>query len=100
MDNKETKDLLHPGHVACPGCGAAIAMKIALRAMGPKTMVVIPACCWGIIAGPYPQSSLQVPILQTAFATGGAAASGLRAALDVHKDQETVVMAWAGRPWK
>ncbi len=96
MDSKETKDLLHPGHVACPGCGAAIAMKIALRAMGPKTMVVIPACCWGIIAGPYPQSSLQVPILQTAFATGGAAASGLRAALDVNGDLETVVMAWAG----
>jgi len=96
MDNQHAKDLLHPGHVACPGCGAAIAMKIALRAMGPKTMVVIPACCWGIIAGPYPQSSLQVPILQTAFATGGAAASGLRAALDMNGDRETVVMAWAG----
>jgi pyruvate ferredoxin oxidoreductase beta subunit/2-oxoisovalerate ferredoxin oxidoreductase beta subunit len=96
MKQSKQADLIHPGHVACPGCGAAIAMKIALRAMGPKTMVVIPACCWGIIAGPYPQSSLQVPILQTAFATGGAAASGLRAALDVHNDQETVVMAWAG----
>lgn len=96
MKQSNQPDLIHPGHVACPGCGAAIAMKIALRAMGPKTMVVIPACCWGIIAGPYPQSSLRVPILQTAFATGGAAASGLRAALDVNGDQETVVMAWAG----
>jgi len=96
IEQSNQADLLNPGHVACPGCGAAIAMKIALRAMGPKTMVVIPACCWGIIAGPYPQSSLQVPILQTAFATGGAAASGLRAALDVKGDQETVVMTWAG----
>ena len=87
---------MHPGHVACPGCGAAIAMKFALRAMGPKTMVVIPACCWGVIAGPYPQSSLKVPVLQTAFATAGAAASGLRAALDMRGDSETVVMAWAG----
>ena len=74
-------DLIHPGHVACPGCGAAIAMKLALKVMGPKTMVVIPACCWGVIAGPYPQSSLKVPVLQTAFATAGAAAGGLRAAL-------------------
>ena len=87
---------MHPGHVACPGCGAAIAMKFALRAMGPKTMVVIPACCWGVIAGPYPQSSLKVPVLQTAFATAGAAAGGLRAALDMRGDSETVVMAWAG----
>jgi len=96
MKQSNQTDLIHPGHVACPGCGAAIAMKLALRAMGPKTMVVIPACCWGIIAGPYPQSSLHVPVLQTAFATGGAAASGLRAALDVNGDQDTVVMTWAG----
>ena len=96
MDHQPQPDLIHPGHVACPGCGAAIAMKFALRAMGPKTMVVIPACCWGVIAGPYPQSSLKVPVLQTAFATAGAAAGGLRAALDMTGDSETVVMAWAG----
>ena len=96
MDHQTQPDLIHPGHVACPGCGAAIAMKLALRAMGSKTMVVIPACCWGVIAGPYPQSSLKVPVLQTAFATAGAAASGLRAALDMTGDSETVVMAWAG----
>ena len=96
MDTQTQIDLLHPGHVACPGCGAAIAMKFALRVMGPNTMVVIPACCWGVIAGPYPQSSLKVPVLQTAFATAGAAAGGLRAALDMRGDSETVVMAWAG----
>ncbi|MBW2512947.1 MAG: pyruvate synthase subunit beta [Deltaproteobacteria bacterium] len=96
MEPKTQLDLLHSGHVACPGCGAAIAMKFALRAMGPSTMVGIPACCWGVIAGPYPQSSLKVPVLQTAFATAGAAAGGLRAALDMRGDSETVVMAWAG----
>ena len=69
-------DLMNPGHLGCPGCGATIAMKFALQALGKKTMVVIPACCWGVIAGPYPQSALQVPILHTAFATAGAAASG------------------------
>jgi len=91
-----TEEYMDSGHVACPGCGAAIAMKFALKALGKKTMVVIPACCWGVIAGPYPQTSLKVPILQTAFATAGATASGLRAALDIKGDKETVVMAWAG----
>jgi len=71
-------------------------MRFALKALGEKTMVVIPACCWGVIAGPYPQSSLKVPILQTAFATAGATASGLRAALDMKGDSETTVVAWAG----
>ena len=89
-------ELMHPGHVGCPGCGATIAMRFALKALGEKTMVVIPACCWGVLAGPYPQTALKVPILHTAFATAGAAASGLRAALDMRGDTETTVMAWAG----
>lgn len=94
--NIPEEEYMHPGHVGCPGCGAAIAMKFALKAMGDKTMVVIPACCWGVLAGPYPQTSLKVPILQAAFATAGATASGLRAALDMRGDTETTVMAWAG----
>ncbi len=88
--------LMRSGHLACPGCGAALAMKLALSVLGEKTMVVIPACCWGIIAGPYPQSTLKVPVLQTAFATAGAAASGLRAALDALGDTDTTIMVWAG----
>lgn len=91
-----TRDYMNPGHLGCPGCGATIAMKLALRALGQKTVVVIPACCWGILAGPYPQSSLQVPILHTAFATAGAAASGIRAALDLRGDTATTVLSWAG----
>jgi pyruvate ferredoxin oxidoreductase beta subunit/2-oxoisovalerate ferredoxin oxidoreductase beta subunit len=90
------RDFINPGHLGCPGCGATIAMKLALRALGEKTMVVIPASCWGVIAGPYPQSSLKVPILHTAFATAGATASGIRAALDMKGDTETTVLSWAG----
>jgi pyruvate ferredoxin oxidoreductase beta subunit/2-oxoisovalerate ferredoxin oxidoreductase beta subunit len=91
-----TAELMYPGHVGCPGCGATIAMRFALKALGEKTMVVIPACCWGVLAGPHPQTALKVPVLHTAFATAGAAASGLRAALDMRGDTRTTVMAWAG----
>ncbi len=59
-------------------------------------MMVLPACCWSIIAGPYPQSALKIPMLHAAFETGGAVASGVRAALDVKGDSETTVVAWAG----
>lgn len=89
-------DYMYPGHVGCPGCGATIAMKFALKALGEDTFIVMPACCWGIIAGTYPQTSLKVPVLHTAFASAGAACSGLRAALDMRGDTETIVMAWAG----
>jgi pyruvate/2-oxoacid:ferredoxin oxidoreductase beta subunit len=39
---------------------------------------------------------LNVPVLHTAFATSGAAASGVRAALDMKGKQDTKVLAFAG----
>jgi pyruvate/2-oxoacid:ferredoxin oxidoreductase beta subunit len=92
----EITEYLNPGHMGCPGCGATIAMKLALRAVGDKAVLVIPACCWSIIAANYPQSALRVPLLHAGFATTGATASGLRAALDARGDSEAVVMGWAG----
>ncbi len=90
------RDYLKPGHLGCPGCGAAIAIKFALKALGEKIILVIPASCASIIVGPYPLSAVNVPILHTAFATAGAAASGVRAALDMKGDTETTVVSWAG----
>ena len=90
------QDYFKPGHLGCPGCGAAIAIKFALKALGEKIILVIPASCASIIVGPYPQSAVNVPVLHTAFATAGAAASGVRAALDMKGDTETTVVSWAG----
>jgi pyruvate/2-oxoacid:ferredoxin oxidoreductase beta subunit len=97
INNLMPKDeLLTSGHLACPACGGALAMRLVLKELGPKTIVVLPACCWSIIAGPYPQSSLMVPLYHTAFETGAAVASGIRAALDEQGDTDTTVMVWAG----
>jgi len=90
------KELMCSGHVGCPGCGATIAMRFVLKALGEKTVMVLPACCWSVIAGPFPQSSLKIPVIHTAFETGGATASGVRAALDMKGDTETTVITWAG----
>ena len=53
-------EFMYSGNVACPGCGATLSMRTALKALGPKTALVIPACCWSIIAGPWPMSALNV----------------------------------------
>ena len=90
------RDYMYSGHVGCPGCGAAVAMRFVLKALGEKTIMVLPACCWSIIAGPYPTSTLQIPVIHTAFETGGAVASGVKAALDMKGDTETTVVTWAG----
>ena len=90
------EELLGSGHLACPGCGATQSMRYTLKALGEKTIIVLPACCWSIIAGPFPYSSLQVPLYHTAFETAGAAASGIKAGLEIQGDTETTVLAWAG----
>ena len=89
-------DLAEPGNMSCPGCGASIAMNLALKGLGPETILVIPACCWAIIAGPHPISSLKVPILHTAFPSAAVTASGVRAGLNMKGDTHTTVVAWAG----
>jgi pyruvate/2-oxoacid:ferredoxin oxidoreductase beta subunit len=90
------RELLYPGHVACPGCGAALAMRLALKALGDDLVVIIVASCWSIIAGPFPYSSLRVPTLHSAFETGGSAAAGVKAALEMRGHPDTTVMTWAG----
>jgi pyruvate/2-oxoacid:ferredoxin oxidoreductase beta subunit len=89
-------ELLRTGHMACPGCGAALGMRLALKALGPDTVVAIPACCWAVIIGPYPYTALGVPVLQVAFETAAISAAGIRAALDVQGRHDITVMAWAG----
>lgn len=88
--------MMTSGHLACQGCGATQAMRFALKALGPKTVVVMPACCWSVIDGPFPHSSLEVPIFHTAFETAGSTASGIKAGLEMRGDTETTVLAWAG----
>ena len=90
------RDDFKPGHLGCPGCGAAIALKFALTVLGEKTIMVIPASCASIIIGPYPHSAVKIPVLHTAFASAGATASGVRAALDLKGDTDTTVLSWAG----
>lgn len=90
------QELMGPGHLACPGCGAALAMRYTLEALGPRTIVVMPACCWSVICGPYPNSTLRVPTIHVPFETGAVAAAGVRASLDMQGRNDVNVVAWAG----
>jgi pyruvate/2-oxoacid:ferredoxin oxidoreductase beta subunit len=90
------QEYMYPGHVACPGCGGAYAMRMALKALGDKTMIVIPACCWSIIDGPFPLHACKPPVFHTAFETAAIAASGIKAGLDIQGKGDITVLAWAG----
>jgi len=89
-------EIMSPGHVACQGCGATLAFRYALKALGRKTMVVIPACCWAVIDGPFPYSCAGVPLFHTAFETAASTASGIKAALEIKGIDDVSVLAWQG----
>ncbi|MBW1645785.1 MAG: pyruvate synthase subunit beta [Deltaproteobacteria bacterium] len=91
-----TLEYLNSGHMACPGCGAALSMRHALKVLGEQTIVVLPACCWSIIAGGFPTTALSVPLLHVPFATAAACASGVRRALLAQGKEDVQVMVWAG----
>jgi pyruvate/2-oxoacid:ferredoxin oxidoreductase beta subunit len=90
------EELMQPGMTSCQGCAAPIAMKIALKALGKRTVVVFPACCFCVFVGGYPYSGLRVPIIHCPFETAAVVASGVSAALDIRGEKDTLVMVWAG----
>jgi pyruvate/2-oxoacid:ferredoxin oxidoreductase beta subunit len=90
------RELLTAGHLACQGCGAALAMRLVLKALGPRTVVVLPACCWSVINGPMLSSAVGVPLLHTAFEAAGAVAAGVKAGLSLRGLDDVTVLAWAG----
>ncbi len=90
------QELMRPGHMGCLGCGGTLAMRLALKAAGPDTIISIPACCWAVMPGVWPNTCMGIPMLYTAFEVTGASISGIRAALDAKGKKDTNVIGWAG----
>ncbi|MCX5906709.1 MAG: thiamine pyrophosphate-dependent enzyme, partial [Deltaproteobacteria bacterium] len=97
MEARElVREYLDSGHGCCPGCAMPIVLRNVFHIMGEKTVAVIPAGCFGTISGTFPNSPIKLAAYNTPFASAGAAASGVRAALDVQGDTQTAVLAIAG----
>ena len=73
--------LFTPGHRACPGCGASIAVRAILEATGRDVIVVSPTGCLETFTAQYPYSPWGVPWLHVLFENAAAVASGVEAAL-------------------
>lgn len=69
-----------PGNSCCAGCGLEIALRWAMKALGPKTVLVTPASCLNVVVGLWPKTASTFPFINMAFAAGAAAATGVSAA--------------------
>jgi len=96
----KAKDLLEEylvsGHGACPGCAMPVVMRNTLHAVGQNTITVITASCLGTILCTFPFSPIKITTYATPFASAAAAASGIKAALDMQGNTQTTVLAIAG----
>ena len=89
-------EVMSPGHLACPGCGSALSLRLAVKLLAPDCAFVIPACCMAVIDGPFPFSALGVPLYHIAFPATASCAAGVTAGFRKRGDDKTVVVGWAG----
>ena len=91
-----------PGHRACLGCGEALAVRLACKALGQNVIVVSATGCMEVISTPLPYTSWRVAWIHTLFENTGAVASGIEAGLKVmmrkgeRPDKEINVVVMAG----
>jgi pyruvate ferredoxin oxidoreductase beta subunit len=94
--NLTEEEFVLPGNRACSGCGLSIVYRIGLKALGKNTILAVPPSCLTVLQGLYPVASTKLACVNVTFASTGAAATGLRAAMRALKKDDVNVVAWAG----
>jgi pyruvate ferredoxin oxidoreductase beta subunit len=98
----QKREKFAPGHRACIGCGEALAVRLAFKALGNNIIVVNATGCAEIFTGQLPVSSWEVPWIHTLFENTAAVASGIEAAYKAMRrkgmpvPENTKVIAMAG----
>ena len=91
----ETEYVL-PGNRTCLGCALSIAYRHILKALDGQVIVTVPASCLTVLHGMYPITAVNVPCVNTPFASTGASATGLVAGLRATGRKGLTVLAMAG----
>jgi len=73
------KENFAPGHRACIGCGEALAVRLAFKALGNNVVVANATGCMEIVASQLPYTTWHLPWIHTLFENQAAVASGIEA---------------------
>ena len=96
------EEIFAPGHRACIGCGEALAVRLACKALGQNVIIANATGCMEIVSSQLPYTSWRVPWIHTLFENTAAVASGIEAGLKVmirkgrRPPQDVKVVAMAG----
>jgi len=84
------------GHKACGGCGESLALRHAMKVLGPNTFAALPAGCMAAVSFIYPNMAFTTNAMITPFAATGAVASGIAAGLEALGIDGTQTIGIAG----
>ncbi|MFH1383171.1 MAG: pyruvate synthase subunit PorB [Chloroflexota bacterium] len=90
------------GHRACVGCGEALAVRLAAKALGENVIVANATGCMEVVSSQLPWTSWRVPWIHALFENAAAVASGVEAGLKVRvrkgmrPEKHTTIVAMAG----
>ncbi len=96
------RETFAPGHRACIGCGEALAVRLACKALDQDVIIVSATGCMEIVSSQLPYTSWRVPWIHTLFENTAAVASGIEAGLKImikkgrRPPQDVTVVAMAG----
>ena len=75
------KENFAPGNRACIGCGEALAVRLACKALGDNVIIAMATGCMEVVSSQLPYTSWRVPWIHTLFENTAAVASGIEAGL-------------------
>jgi pyruvate ferredoxin oxidoreductase beta subunit len=78
-----TREFLAEGHNFCTGCGEALAIRLAMKALGENVIMAMATGCDEVCTTPLPYTSWRVPWLHTLFENAAAEISGVEAGLKI-----------------
>lgn len=86
------------GHKACAGCGGSLAVRAALKVLGPNAVSALPAGCMSAVGFNFPQLSFANNSMITPFAATAAVLTGIEAGLRAQgkKPDDCTVVGFAG----
>ena len=96
------KEPFAPGHRACIGCGEALAVRLACKALPQNVIVANATGCMEVVSSQFPTTAWRMPWIHTLFENTAAVASGVEAATKAlirkgrRPDRGTKVIAMAG----
>lgn len=94
--NNISDDEFFYGHKACAGCGGSLAVRIALKILGKRSVAVIPAGCMSAVGFNFPQLCFANNAIISTFAGTASMMTGIEAGLRALGKKDFNVVGFAG----